>query len=142
MSASPVYGALRTTRGMVGVASAAALGGFLRGWRLGGHARTVTASGSKTNGPPGQWRSGREDRSALCCASMNAKQAVADFLLHHGHRSFCATCLARAVKARTVPPVARAVEDLGVTPGCRVEEGECCNCERTIVTIRGLWTGI
>ena len=73
---------------------------------------------------------------------MNAKQTVADFLLRNGHRSFCAKCLARAVKARTVPPVARAMKDLGATPGYRVEEGECSNCKRTTVTVRSLWTGL
>ena len=78
----------------------------------------------------------------MLCHSMSTKQAVADFLLRNGHRSFCAKCLARAVKARTVPPVARAMQDLGATPAYRVEEGECGNCERTTVTIRGLWTGL
>jgi hypothetical protein len=76
------------------------------------------------------------------CARMSTKQAVADFLLSHGHQRFCASCVARAVKARTVPPVVRAVKDLGATPGYRVEEADCSNCERTTQTIRALWTGL
>ena len=73
---------------------------------------------------------------------MSTKQAVANFLLRHGHRAFCARCLARAVKARTVPLVERAMRDLA-TSSYRVEAGgECSNCERTTVTIRALWTGV
>ena len=73
---------------------------------------------------------------------MSTKQGVADFLLRHGHQRFCARCVARAVKARTVPPVERAMKDLGATPGYRVEEAECSQCERTTLTIRTLWTGM
>jgi hypothetical protein len=73
---------------------------------------------------------------------MSTKQAVADFLLSHGHQRFCASCVARVVKARTVPPVTRALKELDATPGYRVEEGDCSNCERTTLTIRALWTGL
>jgi hypothetical protein len=41
-----------------------------------------------------------------------------------------------------MPPVERAMKDLGATPGYRVEEGDCSNCERTTMTIRALWTGM
>jgi hypothetical protein len=42
-----------------------------------------------------------------------------------------------------LPPVERAMkaQALGATPGYRVEEGDCSNCERTTLTIRALWTG-
>ncbi|HTI84904.1 MAG TPA: hypothetical protein VL614_31000 [Acetobacteraceae bacterium] len=73
---------------------------------------------------------------------MSTKQAVVNLLLRHGHRLFCARCLARAVKARSVPPVERAMKDLGATLGYRVEEGDCSICERTMLTIRSLWTGM
>lgn len=67
---------------------------------------------------------------------------IAAVLLHHGHLSFCARCLVRAVKARSVALVERAMKDLGATPGYRVEEADCSQCERTTVTIRALWTGM
>ena len=73
---------------------------------------------------------------------MTTKQAVAEFLLRHGHQSFCASCVARAVKALTVPPVERAIKGLASDAGYRVEEGDCSNCERTTLTIRALWTGM
>jgi hypothetical protein len=41
-----------------------------------------------------------------------------------------------------MPPVERAMKDLGATPGYRVEESDCSNCERTTLTIRALWTGM
>jgi len=46
------------------------------------------------------------------------------------------------VKARTVPPVERAIKGLASDAGYRVEEGDCSNCERTTLTIRALWTGM
>jgi hypothetical protein len=78
----------------------------------------------------------------VCCAGMNTtRRDVATFLMRHGHRSFCARCVVRAVKARSVPPIERAMEDLGKSSSYRVEEGDCGRCERTTLTIRALWTG-
>jgi hypothetical protein len=73
---------------------------------------------------------------------MSTKQAVVNLLLHHGHRSFCIRCLARAVKAHTVPPRERAMKDLGATRGYRVKEGECSNGALMTMTNRALWTGM
>jgi hypothetical protein len=97
--------------------------------------RMVAANASA----PSDWGQRSDQRR---CTGMSTKQAFADFLLRNGNRSFCARCVARAVKARTVPPVARAMKDLGATPGHRVEEGDRSNCERTTLTIRALWTGL
>jgi hypothetical protein len=73
---------------------------------------------------------------------MTIQENVTAFLLQHGHQRFCARCVARGVKARTVPPVERAMKDLGATPGFRVEEADCSRCEQTTLTIRALWTGM
>jgi hypothetical protein len=73
---------------------------------------------------------------------MSTQQDVASFLMHHGHQRYCAKCLARAVNARSVPPVERAIKDLGKGSGYRVEDADCSRCERTALTIRALWTGM
>jgi hypothetical protein len=70
------------------------------------------------------------------------QQAVTAFLLSHGHRPFCAGCLARAARLRSVVAVQRAMKALASGPGYRVEEADCGSCDRTTLTIRALWTGM
>jgi hypothetical protein len=74
---------------------------------------------------------------------MGIQQDIAAFLPRRGYQPFCAKCLANAVKARNVPPVERAMNDLGKDHrGYRVEEGDCSSCSRTTLTIRALWKGM
>jgi hypothetical protein len=73
---------------------------------------------------------------------MSAQQDIATFLMGHGHQPFCAQCLAKVVKARTVPLVERAMKELATDPGYRVEEVECSRCDRTALNIRALWMGM
>ncbi len=73
---------------------------------------------------------------------MTTQEKVAAFLMQHGHRPFCAGCLAKAVRARSVATVERAMKALASGPGYRVEEADCSRCQRTAITIRLLWTGI
>ena len=48
---------------------------------------------------------------------------------------------AKTDQAHHLPLVECATKNLRATPGYRIEEGECGNCERTTLTIRVLWTG-